>query len=222
VPGTGTEFDPGAYNTGEPYIVSQVLPGAAESVKAGASGNAATFKNFSALKEVSGANIETIGEYAFYGCTALTEVDFPLAQTIGTQAFYDCTALTEASFPLAQTTGNYAFYRCTALTEVDFPLAESIGALAFYGCTVLTDASFPAVTSIGARAFHNTGTAALTLTLPKAAPSVSAGSLSSNTYSKTVTIKTPADSTGYDTTWETNFKKAFGGNATITLKFEDL
>jgi hypothetical protein len=42
-------------------------------------------------------------------------------------------------------------------------------------------------------------------------------------YSKTVTIKLPADSTGYDDTWQTGFKEPmFGDGADITLRFEDL
>jgi hypothetical protein len=29
-------------------------------------------------------------------------------------------------------------------------------------------------------------------------------------YTKTVTVKAPANRTGYDSSWEENFKKAFG------------
>ncbi|MDR1411460.1 MAG: hypothetical protein LBI91_04575, partial [Spirochaetaceae bacterium] len=64
VPGLGSEFDPGRYNTGERYVVSLALPDAATSMKDGPSGTS-LFRYFTALKEVSGANIETIGKRAF-------------------------------------------------------------------------------------------------------------------------------------------------------------
>ena len=105
---------------------------------------------------------------------------------------------------------------------MSFPLAASIRFEAFYGCTGLTSASFPKLTSIEGHAFSNTGTKALTLTLPKAAPTVSSESLYTSSYSKAVTVKTPASRTGYDSTWEANFKKAFGASGTITLSFADL
>jgi hypothetical protein len=156
VPGTGTEFDPGAANTGESKIVSLVLPNAARSIK-DSSYSEALFRYFTALKEVSGANIKTIGNYAFYNC-------------------------------------HY-----------------------------LTTANFPAATSIGLGAFLYTGTTALTITLPKAAPTMVVSYVDTpSTYSKAVTIKTPAGKTGYDDTWQTNFKSNFGSGATITLSFEDL
>jgi hypothetical protein len=83
----------------------------------------------------------------------------------------------------------------------------------------LETVSLPAATGIGAYAFHSTGSAALTITLPKAAPAVGYTEWS-ETYTKTVTIKTPADRTGYDNAWEADFKKTFGEDATITLVFE--
>jgi hypothetical protein len=39
---------------------------------------------------------------------------------------------------------------------------------------------------------------------------------------KTVTIKRPANSTGYDAAWQAAFKRMFGYSATITLRFQDL
>jgi hypothetical protein len=346
VPGTGTEFDPGAYNTGEKYIVRLVLPGAAESVTAGTLDNPA-FKNFTALKEVSGAHIETIGDYTFSDCTALTEASFPAVTTIGTYAIGGCTALTTVSFPAAASIGygafggctalitasfpaatflsNFAFAECTALTsvsfsavttithaafagctalttvnlpaslttftptaffgctnltniivdegnpsfkhsadkrmllnkadtslavypsaasvitvdgitaiggsafegytaltEASFPAVTFISRFAFRGCTALIEVSFPAATSINSGVFYDTGPTPLTLPLPQTAPTVFDYDTSHTTYSKTVTIKTPSGRIGYDAEWETDFKKAFGENATITLVFKDL
>jgi hypothetical protein len=73
----GTEFDPGTA-TGADKITALVLPDAAESIKAGADNNA-TFKAFTGLTSISGAGVETIGDYAFLRCTDLTEVSLPAA-----------------------------------------------------------------------------------------------------------------------------------------------
>jgi hypothetical protein len=70
------EFNPGTANTGEARIVSLVLPGGATSVKAGTYA-APTFRNFTALKSVSAAGIQTAGDYAFRSLTALQTVSFP-------------------------------------------------------------------------------------------------------------------------------------------------
>jgi hypothetical protein len=52
------------------------LPETAESMKAAAYENP-LFRYFTSLKEVSGANIKTIGDYAFLDCTGLASVSFP-------------------------------------------------------------------------------------------------------------------------------------------------
>jgi hypothetical protein len=80
--------------------------------------------------------------------------------------------------------------------------------------------SLPVATDIGRFAFYNTGDTALEIILPKAAPVVSGDTwFGDTTYTKTVTIKTPAGRTGYNNAWEADFKKTFGGNATITLYY---
>jgi hypothetical protein len=204
------------------------------------------FTGCTALVEVNLPKVETIGNYAFGDCTALEIVDCPAAISIGSYAFDDCIALEEVTFgitsissnsnifsssykttlkkvnlPKAVTIGDNAFYECTALIEVDFPEAQTIGKGAFTGCTALETVNLPAATSIGQPAFLNTGgTTALTITLPIAAPSLANTAYTSETYSKTVTIKTPSGRTGYDSTWESRFKYTFGNNAAITLIFE--
>ncbi|MDR1957062.1 MAG: leucine-rich repeat domain-containing protein, partial [Treponema sp.] len=186
----GTEFDPGTANTGEKYIVSLTLPDAAQSIKAGTSlYSAPTFKNFTALKEISGANVTTIGNYAFSLCKALSTVDLPVATSIGDYAFAQCTALstvslpvvtsiddgtfsgctmlTSVSLPAATSIGNYAFYACSVLSTVSFPKATSIGGGAFYRCSALSTVSLPVATSIGYSAFQNCSTLS-SVSLPKA------------------------------------------------------
>jgi hypothetical protein len=149
----GTEFDPGTANTGEKYIASLVLPDAAESTKDAYSGSP-LFRYFTSLKEVSGANVKTIGSYAFFYCTGLTSVSFPEVTAIGDSAFSGCTGLTSVSFPEVTAIGDSAFRGCTGLTSVSFPEVTSIGNYAFYGCTGLTAVNLPAsLTSIGSNPF---------------------------------------------------------------------
>jgi hypothetical protein len=163
----------------------------------------------------------SIGGGAFFGCTSLSTVSLPQATSIGDGAFRS-TDLSTVSLPLAASIGDEAFSYCTSLSTVSLPLALSIGDGAFNACTSLSTVELPQAVSIGVSAFWDTEFAALSITLPQAAPAVSGASDSSYTYNKTVTIRTPADRTGYDAPWETNFKKAFGSYATITLNYEDI
>jgi hypothetical protein len=148
------EFDPGAANTGKDKVVSLVLPDAATSIKAGDYSNS-TFRDFSALKSVSGSNIITVGTVAFWSCEALTTVDLPKATTIDNFAFFECYALTSVNLPEATTIGNYAFRYCTHLTEVSLPAATDIGEAAFAFCETLTTVSLPKARSIGEYAFSS-------------------------------------------------------------------
>jgi hypothetical protein len=124
--------------------------------------------------------------------------------------------------------GYGAFLCCTALQSVSLPAATSIGWEAFKGCTALQSVNLPAVTNIDENAFEDTGTRALTVILPRAAPTVAAeGDESQSSFTKSVAIKTPAGRTGYDDAWRDNFKKAFGvssgaNTVDITLSFEEL
>jgi hypothetical protein len=87
----------------------------------------------------------------------------------------------------------------------------------------LVTVSLPAATSIGEYAFANAGKGALTITLPQAAPTVIKYTGYPYNYSKTVTIKRPVGSTGYDDAWQTSFKLLFNAASdTITLRFEDI
>jgi hypothetical protein len=149
----GTEFDPDAsISTGKDKIASLTLPNAAESIKTGTSTNP-TFKNFTSLTGVTGTNIETIGEYAFY-YSILTTVDFLKVTTIGERAFQGCGALASIDLPLATSIGKFAFVYCDTLTSVNLLAATSIDEAAFAYCTSLTVIDLPAsLTSIGNSAF---------------------------------------------------------------------
>jgi len=150
----GTEFDPvNGVSAGKGKIVSITLPEAAESIPDWGEGGNSIFKHFDNLEYVSGANIASIGNGAFYLCSSLTGADFPLAENIGVSVFHSC-SLTEADFPLAESIGEYAFANCSNLIEASFPLAESIGEGAFHNCGNLAEVSFPFVESIGEYAFY--------------------------------------------------------------------
>jgi hypothetical protein len=151
-----TTFDPGTANTGEKYIVSLVLPNAATGIKAGG-WRTSTFKNFTALKSVSGENVQTVGYSAFYDCNGLTTVNLPNATSIGSEAFAYCRGLTSVDISAATSIGNGAFVDCTGLTSVALPAATSIGNTAFSYCTGLTSVDISAATSIGDYAFANCG-----------------------------------------------------------------
>jgi hypothetical protein len=163
----GAVFDPGTADTGESKIVSLVLPDAATSIKAGTYSDP-TFKHFTALKNVMGEAVTSIGSYAFSGCTGLTSVDLPAATTIGYAAFSRCTGLTSVDLPAATSIGFTAFYGCTGLMSVNLPAATSIDGSAFSSCFDLTSVDLPAATFIGDSAFSDC-TSLTTVSLPAVA-----------------------------------------------------
>jgi hypothetical protein len=167
----GTEFDPGTANTGEKYIVSLVLPNAMESIKA-APFNDSTFKHFTTLGSVTGANVTNVGGGAFQFHNALRSLSFPKAEIIGDNAFNQCTYLTSVDLPAATNIGKDAFFLCYYLTAVYLPTATNIGQYAFYGCDDLASVSLQAVETIGYAAF---GFTALTsIDLPAALTNIAA------------------------------------------------
>jgi hypothetical protein len=149
---SGTEFDPGAGVAGADKVAALILPDAALSVKAGDYSNP-TFKDFASLGSISGAGVETVGDYAFRDCSSLTSVSLPAATDIGGSAFYNCDSLASVSLPAATDIGDGAFYNCDSLPTVSLPAATTIGAEAFYDCDSLTTVGLPAATDIGERAF---------------------------------------------------------------------
>lgn len=106
---------------------------------------------------VIGANIVTIGDYAFDGCTnlqfALTGFNIT---TVGNYAFRNCTSLRRIEFsPGLVTIGNYAFQNCELLKAMIFKASiETIGTHAFDGCSTLENLDIAStLTSIGDYAF---------------------------------------------------------------------
>nr|MCR5664036.1 leucine-rich repeat protein [Oscillospiraceae bacterium] len=88
---------------------------------------------------------QTIGGYAFCGCTALERVYLHEGtETIGVSAFQDCTALETLELPESLTTiESSAFSGCVSLEELRLRIRlEKLGAYAFSGCTGLTRIDF--------------------------------------------------------------------------------
>ncbi len=84
-----------------------------------------------------GANVESVGAYAFSDCSALSDVVFKDStiekKVIGDYAFYNCQALSNVDFGNAvKSIGNYAFMFDKSLESIEFPDSlESIGYCAF-------------------------------------------------------------------------------------------
>ncbi|MBQ0118439.1 MAG: leucine-rich repeat domain-containing protein, partial [Bacteroidales bacterium] len=104
-------------------------------------------------------DVDTIRNYAFYGCSGLTSATIPNSvTTIEGSAFEGCSGMTSVTIPNSVTTiGGSAFYGCSGLTSVIIPSSVTmIGGSVFYGCSGLTSVVIPnSVTTIGKSAFYN-------------------------------------------------------------------
>ena len=101
--------------------------------------------------------LETIGNYAFSGCSSLSSISLPQSLTdIGIEAFKE-TAIANAEIPSQITyLKNGLFENCTALESADLPEAlKQIGDKVFKGAEKLAAVNMPSgVTDIGAEAFY--------------------------------------------------------------------
>lgn len=115
------------------------------------------------------ANIESIGEEAFFGCSSLTSIDFPATlHELGDGAFGYCSSLTTLRLPdglptipakafmhcdkvatltlpqRLRTIGPNAFSQCEALPSVELPASlDSLAPGAFGDCKALTTVTIP-------------------------------------------------------------------------------
>ncbi len=116
------------------------------------------------LQEISfapGSNLQTIGEYAFSGCTGLTKLQLPASvEFIDHHAFYGCSAIAGAlDLPESLTRiGVAAFSKCEKITNTIIPagIIEVPNEL-FFGCKELAVVGFAgnSVTRIGDSAFKD-------------------------------------------------------------------
>ena len=106
-----------------------------------------------------GAQLKTIGRYAFQNCTSLQEVILPEGLTsIGYAAFDQCSALKKVEMPNTVTSiSAYAFQGCTSMKSIYFSDAlTEIREWVCNDCYALTDVHLPkAVTCIGYETFRD-------------------------------------------------------------------
>lgn len=138
------------------------------------------FNHYGIDKIIIGANVETIGANAFWGCSSVVEAQLGGTKSIGEKAFYQCEKLQVVNFgtrleyigekafykcanlgaaympDTIKKIDNYAFYKCEALQYLHLGTAEQIGNYAFFGNYSLEHLSIPAsVDVIGKQAFRN-------------------------------------------------------------------
>lgn len=103
-----------------------------------------------------GANVTTIGKYAFFDCTTLQEVIFAdKVETVEQAAFAGCSNLTTVTLNSGlKTLADYAFNYCEKLESIEIFNVESIGMSAFYGCESLEKVTIgEGLTKLGDGAF---------------------------------------------------------------------
>ena len=90
-------------------------------------------------------SVDTINDYAFYGCSSLTSVTIPNSViSLGSHAFYGCSGLTSVTIGNSVTSiGDRAFDGCSSLTSMTIGNSvTSIGYAAFHGCSSLTKTNY--------------------------------------------------------------------------------
>ena len=95
-------------------------------------------------------SIETIGAYAFHGCSALERVSLPAKlQEISLRMFDGCGSLEQITLPAGlRRIGDYAFYGCGSLKKLRLPESvERIGKYAFYNCRKMEEINIPLATT---------------------------------------------------------------------------
>lgn len=104
-------------------------------------------------------SIETIGDYAFSGCSALERIHLPAKLTAIPQRMLDgCSSLEQVTLPAGlQSIGDYAFYGCGKLERLRLPEGvQRIGKYAFYNCRKMEEINIPlAATDLNTGLFLN-------------------------------------------------------------------
>lgn len=106
------------------------------------------------VRKLVSNTVESIGNYAFYGCSNLLEADMPNVKRIGHSAFAGTYALTKADYPLATSAGQQTFYCCIKLADVNLPKVWTLEKQMFYKCYMLQKLDFLQVGTIDEGAFE--------------------------------------------------------------------
>ena len=100
--------------------------------------------------------VDSIGDYAFAGCTSLSNVPLGMVKSIGQYAFAGCTSLSYTDISSVYTLDQHAFEGCALLSSVLLMNCTNIGDYAFNNCTSLESVGFSdALTQISMGAFTN-------------------------------------------------------------------
>lgn len=112
-------------------------------------------------------SVQTVGAYAFAGCTSLTSVNLSGAKTVGAAAFMNTTSL--RSVTLGENTAEIgaSAFENSAVSEIDLSKVKVFGDRSFYASEV-TQNSFPSAETIGKEAFFACYGIAGTVSLPAA------------------------------------------------------
>lgn len=134
-------------------------------IAAGKAGKAITpaFEDCKSITNINlSADVVSIPEYIFWGCTGISEITIPEHVTsIGGRAFCDCSNLTKVNFEAraCESMGSNAgpAFQNTQISNVTFgPFVTKIPDRAFQGCNTLTQITIPEdITSIGEAAFYD-------------------------------------------------------------------
>lgn len=119
------------------------------------------FKNTSITSISLPNTIDSIGGYAFEGCSSLSEIDLPEnLRHIGGYAFAGCSSLSEIKIPknITEIRG-HTFEGCTSLSSVKIPkTVMEIRSSAFRDCPNLRNIELPQGCEVNERAFKDSPT----------------------------------------------------------------
>ncbi|MCQ2515166.1 MAG: leucine-rich repeat protein, partial [Ruminococcus sp.] len=139
--------------------------------------------------------VNSIGDFAFYGCKYATDVTVPdTINSIGKNAFYSCISLKNIELPASVEYINaYAFYKCTSLQAITIPSGiKDIGNYAFSNCTILKTVNFDkGVEVLTGTYIFNKCTSLEEISLPKTLTSVPKNMFANCSALQKVTIPAP-------------------------------
>lgn len=171
------------------------------------------------------ANLQQIGEYAFYGCKNLALQTLPAGVTkIGDSTFFGCKNLALQALPSGITKiGGAAFYGCTNLTLQALPSGVTeIGNSTFEDCKNLALQALPSgVTKIGDFAFRGCTSLANIIMEPKTAPTL--GREAFDNTSENLTFYVPKGGESYnESNWGSLKKEIYIPTTSLSLNINKL